>query len=151
MLLGDGHGGFIPAEPARSGLVVPGDAKALVVLDLDGDGWPDFLVSRNDATTLAWRNAGVSGRHSFRVRLQGRPGNPTAIGAQLRLELADGMTQTMELQAGGGYYSQSAPGTFFGYPDGNLPRRLTVRWPDGTMTNHDFNTPPAGLVTLAPQ
>ena len=149
LMRGDGKGNFTPVEPAQSGLVVPGDAKALVTLDLDADGWPDFLVSRNDTTTLAWRNGGVAGRHSFRVLLQGHPGNPTAIGAQLRLELADGTLQLAEAQAGGGYYSQSAPGAFFGWPDGNPPRRLVIRWPDGSTSTENFVAPPASTITLS--
>lgn len=64
LLRGDGQGRFTPVPPAESGLVVPGDAKALVTLDLDKDGWLDFLVTRNNDTTLAFRNkgAGLSGR-----------------------------------------------------------------------------------------
>jgi hypothetical protein len=59
LLRGDGQGRFTPVTPAESGLVVSGDAKALVTLDLDKDGWPDFLVSRNNDTTLAFRNKGA--------------------------------------------------------------------------------------------
>jgi hypothetical protein len=149
LLLGDGHGHFRAASLRESGLVVPGDAKALVVLDLDADGWPDFLVSRNDATTLAWRNTGVRGRHSFRVVLEGPRGNPTAIGAQLTLELADGTRQQQELHAGAGYYSQSAPGVFFGYPESNRPKRLTIRWPNGAETTRDFSSPPPDKLELS--
>ena len=43
LLRGDGRGHFSPVPPAESGLVVPGDAKALAVLDLGNDGWPGFL------------------------------------------------------------------------------------------------------------
>ena len=149
LLLGDGRGGFRVAPPLESGLVVPGDAKALVVLDLDDNGWPDFLVSRNDSTTIAWRNQGVSGRRSFRVILQGAAGNPTAIGARLALELADGTRQQQELHAGAGYYSQSASGAFFGYPESNPPRRLAIRWPDGNETAHEFAAPPPSLLKLS--
>jgi hypothetical protein len=46
LLRGDGRGHFAPVPPAESGLVVPGDAKALAVLD--HDGWPDFVVTRNN-------------------------------------------------------------------------------------------------------
>ena len=148
LLRGDGRGNFTTVEPARSGLVVPGDAKALVVLDLDADGWPDFIVSRNNAPGLAWRNEGMPGRHSFQVRLRGRAGNPTAVGAQLRLELADGSVQLAEVTAGGGYYSQSSPAAFFGWPDGNPPRRLSVRWPDGTTSEQMLSGEPAAAVDV---
>jgi hypothetical protein len=74
-LRGDGHGHFTVVPPGESGLVVPGDAKALVVLDLDEDGWPDFLVSRNFNSTLAFRNNGVAGHQPLCVRLREPEGN----------------------------------------------------------------------------
>ena len=134
LLRGDGHGHFTLVPPAASQLVVPGDAKALAVVDLDHDGWPDFLVSRNNNTTLAFRNNGVAGRHALRINLRGPNGNPTAIGARVTLELANGAIQTTEVRAGSGYFSQSSPAGFFGWPDGNPPKKISVRWPDGKIT-----------------
>ena len=134
LLCGDGHGHFAAVPPLESGLVVPGDAKALAVLDLDGDGWPDFLVSRNGEATLAFRNRGVEGRHSLRVVLQGKPGNPQAVGARVTAEYADGTTQTGEVCAGSGYYSQSTAALFFGFTDRNPLRRVRVQWPSGATT-----------------
>ncbi|HVU25848.1 MAG TPA: VCBS repeat-containing protein [Opitutus sp.] len=58
LLRGDGRGNFAAVPPAVSGLVVPGDAKAVVAVDLDGNGRPDFFVARNNDTTLAFRNNG---------------------------------------------------------------------------------------------
>jgi len=145
LLRGDGRGHFTPVAPGESGLVVPGDAKALAVLDLDRDGWPDFLVTRNNGTMLAFRNNGAAGRRSFRISLSGRPGNPTAVGARITVELADGSTQTSEVYAGSGYYSQSTAACFFGYSEGAPPRKIRVRWPSGLTTVHDF---PAGSSTL---
>ena len=145
LLRGDGHGHFTAVPPAESGLIVPGDAKALAVLDLDGDGWPDFLVSRNNSTTLAFRNHGSPGRHALCVRLRGPAGNPTAVGARVTLELSDGSRQTAEIYAGSGYYSQSAAACFFGWPDASPPRRVLVRWPSGKSTAVSV---PAGTTTL---
>ncbi len=142
MLRGDGHGHFTAVPVAESGLLVPGDAKALVVLDLDGDGWPDFLLSRNNDTTLAFRNQGVAGRHPLHVVLHGPPGNPTAVGARITVELTDGSTQTSEISAGSGFSSQSAPAGFFGYPEGNPPRQIRVRWPSGLSTVHSPSSSP---------
>ena len=150
LLSGDGRGHWTPRSPAESGLLVRGDAKALVVLDLDRDGWPDFLVSRNNGTTLAFRNGGAAGRHSFGIRLNGPRGNPTAIGARLTVELADGSTQTSEVAAGSGYYSQSGATEFFGYPDGNAPRKITVRWPNGATSAVESPRPDKLLVLTAP-
>ncbi len=145
LLRGDGRGHFAPAGPAESGLVVPGDAKALAVADIDRDGWPDFLVTRNNSTTLAFRNLGEPGRRSFSVALRGGAGNPTAVGARITVELSDGTQQTSEVIAGTGYYSQSTPDCFFGYPEATPPRGIRVRWPSGATTEHAY---PAGASTV---
>jgi len=136
LLRGNGHGQFTPVPPAESGFVVTGDAKALAVLDIDRDGWPDFLITRNNATALAYRNGGVAGNHSLSIQLQGPPGNPTAVGARITISLKDGSTQTAEVFAGSSYYSQSTPTVFFGFPDANPATKIHVRWPSGVITTH---------------
>ncbi len=150
LLRGDGHGGFTAVPPVESGLVVPGDAKGLVVLDIDGDGWPDFAVSRNNGTSLVFRNKGVTHRHSLRVSLRGAAGNPTAVGALLTLMLADGSSESGEIEAGSGYYSQSVAACFFGYPDSNPPRSIRVRWPSGAVTEHPVPAQTSTLTLAAP-
>ncbi len=149
LLRGDGHGHFTAVPPAESGLLVPGDAKALVVLDLDHDGWPDFLVSRNNDDTLAFRNNGVVGRKSVGISLRGLTGNPAAVGARVTLELADGATLNSEVYAGSGCYSQSTTTCFFGYTDANAPRQVRVRWPSGRTTHYPFPPGSSALVFSA--
>ncbi len=147
LLRGDGRGTFTVVEPTASGLIVTGDAKALVVTDLDADGWPDFVATRNNGTTVAFRNQGVAGRHMLRVTLRGPAGNPTAIGARVTLALASGATQTGELAAGGSYWSQSSPGLYFGYSEGDRPKELRIVWPDGARSSHPCSDARA-LVTI---
>jgi hypothetical protein len=125
--------------------VVTGDAKALAVLDIGDDGWPGFLVTRNNGSSLAFRNRGMPGRHPLRISLRGPAGNPTAVGASITVELSDGTTQTSEVHAGSGYYSESAPECFFGYPDSNPPTKVRVRWPSGAVSENDA---PGGAATL---
>jgi hypothetical protein len=136
LLRGDGHGHLSAVQPLESGLVVPGDAKALAVLNLGGDGWPGFLVTRNDDTALAFRNSGVPGHHPLRVSLKGAAGNPTAVGSRITVTFADGTTEVQEVYAGSGYYSQSSPACYFGYTDANPPRAVHVRWPLGSASEH---------------
>ena len=151
LLRGDGHGHFTAVPPAESGLLVPGDAKALVALDLDHDGWPDFLVSRNNDDMLAFRNNGVAGRKSVRIGLRGPAGNPTAAGATITVELTDGSNLTSEVYAGSGYYSQSTAACFFGYTDANAPCQVRVRWPSGATTTHPFPAGSTSLLLSAPK
>jgi hypothetical protein len=68
------------------------------------------------------------------VALSGRPGNPTAVGAVVTVAFADRTTEMCEVYAGSGYYSQSSPACFFGYPAGNPPLTIRVRWPSGALT-----------------
>jgi len=153
LLRGDGLGHFKPEEPPESGLVVPGDAKALAVVDLGDDGWPGFLVSRSAEATLAFRNRGVPGRHSLRVDLQGPAGNRQAVGARVTAEYSDGTTQAGEVCAGSGYYSQSTAAQFFGFTDRNPLRRVRVLWPSGATTmSPDFvGGIPKTLKLVAPE
>ncbi len=135
LLRGDGRGGFAPVPVAESGIVVPGEARALVPTDLDQDGWPDFLVTQNNDRVLFFHNGGRPGRHSFAVALRG-----AATGAKLTLTLTDGTRQISEAAAGRVY---------FGYPDKNPPVRLKIRWPDGRVSEQTFTTPPPKGITLS--
>jgi enediyne biosynthesis protein E4 len=58
LLRGDGRGGFDAMSPAECGAIVPGDARDVVAWDFDHDGRPDLFVTRNNGTTLAFRNTG---------------------------------------------------------------------------------------------
>lgn len=142
---GDGHGNFVAVPVVQSGLLVSGDAKALAVVDLDHDGWPDFMVTRNNGTAQAFRNQGVEGRHSLRISLRGLAGNPTGIGARVSVGLSDGRSQMSEVYAGSGYFSQSAADCFFGYAPAQLPLKITVTWPSGAKSERMLTSPTATL------
>jgi hypothetical protein len=148
-LRGDGHGGFAPILPGESGFVVRHDAKALAVADLNQDGWPDLFVTRNNDVALAFLNHGAPSHHSFGVALRGAAGNPSAVGSRLTLQLADGSTQTSEITAGSGYFTQSSTTLFFGYPDSATPVKLKIRWPDGHESEHAFTAPPPKLLRIS--
>lgn len=148
-LRGDGKGGFVPMPPAESGFVVRHDGRGLALIDLNQDGWPDCVVTRNNDRTLAFQNTATAGRHSFALALRGSSGNVAAIGSRATLTLADGSTQTAEIAAGSGYFSQSTATLFFGYPDGAPPTRLRIRWPDGRETQHSFDGPPPKILRLS--
>jgi len=150
LLRGDGKGGFAPIDPSLSGWIVRRDAKALVMVDFDRDGWPDFFVTRNNDRALAFHNSGTAGRHSFGVSLRGPVGNPAAIGTRLVLKFSDGSQRRQELSAGSGYFAQSTATAFFGYSEAVRPTELDIRWPDGRMSSHAFEKPPTKIIRLSP-
>ncbi|MBX5438232.1 MAG: VCBS repeat-containing protein, partial [Thermoflavifilum sp.] len=54
ILLGDGRGNFQPTTILQSGFYVPGDAKAMVWIDL-GKGHPGIAVSQNNGSLLLFQ------------------------------------------------------------------------------------------------
>jgi hypothetical protein len=142
LLLGDGSGSFNEIWPNRSGLTVPEDARGLASCDLNDDGWVDFAIGVNDGKMKLFENkmSSNSENKSFMIRLSDGPGNPTGVGARVRVELSDGSTQTDEVRAGGGYLSQSSSGLFFGLSAGNKIKNIKVRWPDGEETDHQYSS-----------
>jgi hypothetical protein len=118
----------------ESGLVAPGDCKALVVTDVDGNGAPDVIISQNDGRPLVFANQAGDDRF-MRVRLRGPMGNPGGVGAIVSLVHADGSREVREVTAGDGYLSQSSASMWFGCRDGGFDGcTLEVVWTDGAVS-----------------
>jgi hypothetical protein len=112
LLLGDGRGNLAPMPGQRSGLLVYGEQRGAAHADFNGDGRLDLVVSQNAAATRLFVNRGAT--PGLRVRLQGPPGNPDGIGAQVRLVYGERMGPVREVHAGSGYWSQNGAVQVFG-------------------------------------
>ena len=132
LLLGDGRGGFRPQGAAVSGIELSGEQRGSAVADFNGDGRADLVVGQNREATRLYRNTGA--KPGLRVRLAGPPGNPGAIGAQIRLRGGGRglMGYGRELHAGSGYWSMDAATQVMTFP-GEV-NQVIVRWPGGTST-----------------
>ena len=144
LLRGDGKGGFAPVEPLRSGIVEPGDGRASVLADLNGDDWPDLAVTVNGGPVSAFTNSGEhDGRAMLRVELPAG-----AAGARVLIECAGLPPQTAEFSVGGGYGSQGPPLLWFGLGSGKREGKISVRWPNGKTSTEDFSGTRLKLKTL---
>ena len=105
-------------------------------------------MTQNNDRLLVFRNNGVDdddGAGFVAVRLAGRPGNPTGVGALVTAVDESGWKQTAEVYAGSGYLSQSSSTLFFG--TGGGLREIRVRWPDGRTSVHPVDDA-GGSMTL---
>lgn len=127
LLLGNGAGALEPMAGQRSGLEVYGEQRGAAYADFDGDGRLDLAVSQNGAATRLFHNTGAA--PGLRVRLVGPAGNPTAIGARMRLRYGEKEGPVREIQAGSGYWSQNGAVQVLGRS--GEPTALWVRWPGG--------------------
>jgi len=130
-LKGDGKGKLQAMSGQESGLKVYGEQRGAAVADFDGDGRIDIAVTQNGAETKLYRNANA--RPGLRVRLKGPPGNPTAVGAALRVEYSGGKGPVREIHSGSGYLSQDGAVQVLGLRE--APTAVWVRWPGGKETS----------------
>ena len=129
LLRGDGSGRLEPLSGERSGVLVYGEQRGAAYADFDADGRLDLAVSQNGAPTRLFHNVGAT--PGVRVQLRGPSGNPTGVGAQLRLRYATTSGPVREIQAGSGYWSQNGAIQVLGrLPESRLTA-LWVRWPGG--------------------
>ncbi|HEU5147165.1 MAG TPA: VCBS repeat-containing protein, partial [Chryseosolibacter sp.] len=96
ILLGDGDGNFAPISSAQSGFYVPGDAKALVKVPLQGVDL--FIASQNRDSVLVYERKQPLTANRF---------TPEVLDTKAELIYADGKKQIVEFYYGSGYLSQS--------------------------------------------
>jgi hypothetical protein len=129
VLKGDGAGGFTPVPGDESGVRIYGEQRGCALADYDGDGRVDALICQNAEATRLFHNVGAT--PGLRIRLRGPPGNPSAVGAVLRLGANDKFGPAREIHAGSGYWSQDSAVQVM---DARGKDRLWIRWPGGKTT-----------------
>ena len=133
-LKGRGDGAFQLLAPEKSGVIVPGNGRALVLLSTDDAVRPDLFYTRHGESTgfLAHQSAA----RWLKIQLKGGQGNPHGVGARIQIDSRGRRPIHHEIGLGGGWLSQSAPALFVAVPvDGPLGDAV-VTWPDGHVTRH---------------
>jgi hypothetical protein len=133
-LRGDGAGRLTPVPGQESGIKVYGEQRGAALADYDQDGRVDLVVTQNGAETKLYHNVGAL--PGLRVRLQGPAGNPTGVGAIVRLRLGDRNGPAREVRAAGGYWSQDSAVLVMGTPE--PATQIWVRWPGGRTNATDI-------------
>ena len=136
-LRGDGTGQLRAVPGQESGLKVYGEQRGAALADFNEDGRVDLVVAQNGAATCLFQNTGA--RPGLRVKLLGPPGNPSGVGAVLRLKFGERFGPAREIHAGSGYWSQDSAVTVLATPA--EPAQIWIRWPGGLITTSDL---PAG-------
>ena len=132
-LRGDGTGRFQAVPGQVSGIKVYGEQRGAALADFNEDGRVDVVVTQNGAATKLYQN--VAAKPGLRVRLAGPPGNPTGVGATVRLMFGERLGPAREIHAGSGYWSQDSATQVLATPE--QPTKIWVRWPGGKVTTTD--------------
>jgi Flp pilus assembly protein TadD len=133
LYLNDGSGGFTERTAATGlGGIAVRDGRGAAAADLDGDGDLDLVVTQNGGAPLLLRNEGGSRNRWLEVVPRGLNSNKEGIGTKIEV-LAGPTWQRREVQAGGGYLSQSPPSAHFGLGERALADVVRLLWPGGVL------------------
>jgi hypothetical protein len=119
-------------EAGGGALATPRVGRGAAYGDVDNDGDPDVLISTNGGPAVLLRQAGRPANHWMRLRLEGRKGNRSAIGAMVRVRVGE-QVQTRMVRSGSSYLSQSSLWPTFGLGAATGVDDIEVRWPNGTV------------------
>jgi hypothetical protein len=132
-------------EQAGPGAALRKSSRALLAVDLEGDGDQDLLFTNlNDSPDLLINESRTG--HWLQVRLRGVRSNRDGIGARINV-IAGGKRQTREMRRDASYAASGLPIAHFGLADLPIIDRLEVRWPSGALSALE-NLPADLLLTL---
>jgi ASPIC/UnbV protein len=145
-MMNRGDGTFVNAaaqqgiEPPRDGRYLPDDiggkkaarsSRCAATADFDGDGRLDLVVNNFNDRPFLYVNQ-FPKRNFAEFRLTGTKSNRDAIGAVVKLHCGN-RVMVRQVQASGGYLSQSSKTLHFGLGDSNRIDRAEIRWPSGVQ------------------
>ncbi|MBD0777906.1 CRTAC1 family protein [Maribacter sp. ANRC-HE7] len=108
--------------------------RGLAVWDYDNDGKLDVMISHVDlmATPTLLHNEGGNTNNWLGIKLTGKNGLASGIGAKLTLKTGDRKLVCIN-QWTTGYLSNNEPRTHFGLGKSSIIKELEIKWPDGKI------------------
>jgi len=155
LMMNNGDGTFtdraeaLGIEPPREGIYQPDkiggeraarSSRCAATADFGGDGRLDIVVNNFNGTAYYLKNH-LPRRNYVAFRLRGTRSNRDAIGALVRL-YSGKEVMVRQVQAAGGYLSQSSKTVHFGLGDRGKVDRVEIRWPSGrrqTIADPEIN------------
>ena len=123
-----GSDGSFSDEASGWGVADDRDGYSIIPTDLNGDGWLDLVKSDRIWLSRCGENSWI------RIALWGPSPNHFAVGARVQVEAA-GRSQIRWIVAGStGHGSSGPPEASFGLGASEQVERITVTWPDGTVS-----------------
>ena len=130
---------------AEAGIATTDRSRGAALADLDGDGLLDLVVVNRRAPMELWRNVTEPAGGWIGIDLRQPGGNGRAVGARVRVG-----DQSQQMTVGGGHAGGEAGPLHFGLGADPGPVTVTVRWPDGAVTDHPDLVPGAVHHVLRP-
>jgi hypothetical protein len=134
LLENDGKGHFTDVGPLRADYFgTKRSGRAAAIWDYDNDGDMDILVSHIDlqATPVLLRNDAGAGNHWLGLKLVGKEGPASAIGARVNV-LSGQMKQVHIHQWATSYLTSHDPRVHIGLGQHHHVDRLEIIWSNGT-------------------
>jgi enediyne biosynthesis protein E4 len=135
------RGGAFYEISALTGADSDGDARAVVAVDLTGDGMQELIVRQAGGGALLLMENQFPKANWIEVSLRGQKSNRQGIGARVTVE-AGGRRIVRELYPQNGFQAQGPAHVQFGLGTARRVDRLSIRWPSGALqefVNLDVN------------
>jgi hypothetical protein len=127
------RGGRLEEQSAQSGADPLGNARAVVMFDMDCDGYLDMMVNNFNGPAMLYRNNGGYGNHWIKIRLTGDPSKGVtrdAIGAKILVDTAHLKNLWREVFSTIGYLTSPPKEQHLGLGS-DTHADVTVIWPSG--------------------
>jgi enediyne biosynthesis protein E4 len=106
--------------------------RGLAIGDIDNDGRVDVVISTNDGPGHILHNETPTSNHWLTLNLVGHKSNRDAIGAEVKLQTAQGI-QFATVSTAGSYLSSSDKRVHFGLGSEQTAQLIEIHWPSGIV------------------